>query len=168
MDACGDRPMTVLPNWLPAMVSIQPWTDETFKMLYIIFERDFKNTQIFFKEFKVWFFPEKENGYELIFWHLTHKNDKETRKPTIPDLRRSERLPWAKSLIKNCNNPEVLTWDYEEDNSNINTYIWLMANDYLLLMKKYKDGSRRLLTSFYIDYPNYKRKLEKKYKARIK
>jgi len=45
--------------------------------------------------------------------------------------------------------------------SGVNTYLWLKDFDFLVLMKKYPDGRRRLLTSLYIDYSNYRRKLEK-------
>jgi len=34
-------------------------------------------------------------------------------------------------------------------------------------MKKYKDGGRRIKTSYYVDYPHESRKLEKKYLKRI-
>jgi len=47
------------------------------------------------------------------------------------------------------------------------TYLWLKDFDFLVLMKKYRDGSRRLITSYFIDYPHKRRKLEKKYNKRI-
>jgi hypothetical protein len=56
----------------------------------------------------------------------------------------------------------------KEGKSTINTYVWLKGHDFLVLIKKYRDGSRRMLTSFYIDYPNYRRKLERKYANRLK
>jgi hypothetical protein len=63
---------------------------------------------------------------------------------------------------------KIKSWDYKEGKGAVNTYLWLKDFDFLVIMKKYPDGRRRLLTSFYIDYPNYKRKLEKKYARRIK
>jgi len=36
-----------------------------------------------------------------------------------------------------------------------------------VILKRCKDGSRRLVTSFYIEYSNYRRKLEKKYAGRL-
>jgi hypothetical protein len=86
----------------------------------------------------------------------------------LTDPRRSERLPWVKKMIENAREDEILAWDYMEAKGKVNTYIWLKDYDFLVLMKKYPDGRRRLLTSFYIDYPNYRRKLEKKYARRIK
>ena len=159
--------MKPLPDWLPSMVSVTPWTSKTFEMLYEIFKRNFKISQPLFEGVPVWTFPEKDSGKEVIFWHLTHRQDEETGE-RLPDPRRSERLPWVRKMIENARKDEILVWDYMEAKGTVNTYIWLKDYNFLVLMKKYPDGRRRLLTSFYIDYPNYRRKLEKKYARRIK
>lgn len=158
--------MNVFPNWLPEMVLVNPWTQMTFNLLYAIFERDFKQTRLTYDGFEIWFFPEMEDGREVIFWHLTHKDDK-TAGARIPDLRRAERLPWARCLIDNATKPEILAWDYREAKGTTQTYLWLKDYNYVLLMKKYPNGQRRLLTSFYVDYSHYARKLQKKYDGRL-
>ena len=159
--------MTTFPHWLPPMVSVSPWTAKTFEMLYEIFRRDFKLTQPVYGEHPVWTFPKMDGGREVIFWHLTHREDNETGE-RLPDLRRSERLPWVRKMIENAQKPEILAWDYKEGKGTVNTYIWFKEYDFLVLMKKYHDGRRRLLTSFYVDYPNYRRKLQKKFSKRLK
>jgi len=158
--------MCNFPEWLPQMVSVSPWTQNTFNMLYKIFEADFKNKPLKYKNYTVWFFPEMLEGRELIFWHLTHREDKNTKK-YYPDLRRAERLPWARPLIEHPDDHDVLAWDFKEHDGKTVTYIWLKNHDYLVLMKKYKDGQRRLMTSYYIDYEHKRKNLEKKYKGRI-
>ena len=85
----------------------------------------------------------------------------------LPDLRRSARLPWVRPMMDNCNQPEILAWDYEEGDRTIKTYVWLKGQDFLVLMKKYKDGSRRLITSYYVDQPHTRRSLLKKHGKRI-
>ncbi len=155
-----------LPEWLPQMVPVNPWTQDTFDMLYKIFEADFKDKPLKYKGYKVWFFPEILGGKELIFWHLTHREDKETRR-YCPDLRRSERLPWARPLIEHPEDCHVLNWDFKEHDGKIVTYVWLKDHDYLVLMKKYKDGQRRLITSYYIDHEHKRKTLEKKCRGRI-
>lgn len=155
------------PEWLPEMFPVNPWTEQTYDLLYKIFERDFKETQPCYRGQTIWFFPEKEAGKELIFWHLTSRKDKNSG-DRLPDLRRSERLPWAKPMLDNCDKPEILDWDYEEDDGDIHTYVWLKYYDYLMILKKYRDGRRRLVTSYWIEYDNFKRKLGKKYDNRIK
>lgn len=160
------KTMCNFPKWLPQMVPVNPWTQDTFDMLYKIFEADFKNKSLGYKNYKVWFFPEMLEGKELIFWHLTHREDKETKK-YYPDLRRSERLPWVRPLIEHSDDDDVLAWDFKEHDGKTVTYIWLKEHDYLVLMKKYKDGQRRLITSYYVDYEHKRKTLEKKYKGRI-
>lgn len=158
--------MTKPPDWLPPMVSVSPWTRDTFNRLYSVFEQDFKRSQPVYRGNTVWFFPEKEEGKELIFWHLTHREDKDTGE-RLPDMRRCERLPWIRAAIENSDKPEVVDWDYGEGDGSVKTYLWLRDFDFLVLMKKYRDGRRRLITSYFVDYPHKRRKLEKKYKARV-
>jgi len=159
--------MTALPSWLPPMAIVNPWTSETFDMLYRIFEQDFKLTQLTYEGCTVWFFPDTDQGKEVIFWHLTHREDKQTGR-RLPDLRRSEKLPWIRKMIENPDKPEVLAWDYLESDRTTKTYVWLEDHDFLIIMKKYRDGRRRLITSYHVEYPHKRRKLTKKYADRIK
>ncbi|MFH1076757.1 MAG: hypothetical protein V1753_07980 [Pseudomonadota bacterium] len=158
--------MTPLPAWLPQMLSVNPWTDKTFDDLYTLFKRDFVENKPRYRSISVWFFPDMEDGKERIFWHLTHREDKE-RGERLSDFRRSERLPWARPMLENPDEPEVLDWDYEEGNGSIKTYVWLKDFDYLVLLKKYPDGGRRIVTAYWIEYGHEKRKLLKKYQRRI-
>jgi len=173
------------PEWLPEMAQVSPWqnggVNDTYEMLYQIFCSDIK-CGLRYDGSNVWIFPEMEDGKEKIFWHLTSREQKTRKVPRrkmkfykepvipserLPDFRRSEKLPWVKPLIGNPKGLEVLAWDYEEGNRDIKTYVWLKNYDFLVIMKKYQDNSRRLITSFYVDQ-NYTRKdLERKYKNRI-
>lgn len=159
--------MNHLPAWLPPMAEVNPWTAETFDILYSIFKRDFKDSQPVYQGRPVWFFPEMEDGREVIFWHMTSEKDKNTGE-RLPDLRRSERLPWARPMIDNPGQPEVLAFDYLESDGDNNTYVWVKDHDFVVLMKRYRDGRRRLLTSFYVKYENYRGKLQRKYVRRVK
>jgi hypothetical protein len=154
------------PSWLPEMFRVDPWTEKSFDILYEIFKQSFISSKAYYKGFVVWFFPEKEDSRETIFWHLTTREDKESG-VRLPDFRRCERLPWARPMIDNANDPSVFAWDFEEGNGDIKTYVWLKDFDYLIILKKYKDGQRRLITSFWVEYQNFKEKLLKKYKNRL-
>lgn len=157
--------MSPLPSWLPVMFIVNPWTSGTFDDLYTIFRTDLIIYPVNYNGFNVWFFPEMEDGKEKIFWHLTTRVDIVTG-DRFPDLPRCERLPWARPIINNCNDQEVLSWDYIEGDGVTHTYVWLNNHDYVIIMKKYTDDSRRLLTAFWVEYPNTKRKLLKKFKQR--
>ncbi len=154
------------PEWLPELFSVNPWQYDTFEKLYQLFEQDFKTTQPMYNGQAVWFFPEMEDGKEKIFWHLTSRDDKETG-DRLPDLRRSERLPWVRPMLDQPEMPEVLAWDHEEGDGTVKTYVWLENYDFVVILKKYQDGRRRLVTSYWVEYGNTKRKLRKKYDRRI-
>jgi len=177
------------PSWLPAMAQVSPWRhggpDDTYEMLYGIFQRDFVRTQPRYDGHAVWHFrrPEDwEDGKEKLFWHLTDREEKPKPVPRrmrkyaaqiqvqpgrYPDPRRCERLPWVRPMIDNSRQPEVLAWDYREGDGSIRTYVWLKDLDFVAIMKKYPKGRRRLITSFYVDQEYKRRAFERKYANRI-
>ena len=63
--------------------------------------------------------------------------------------------------------PAVLAWDFEEGASDIRTYVWLKDLDYVVVMKRYSDGARRLITAYWIDYPSKRKTLQSKYARRL-
>lgn len=151
------------PDWLPEMLLLNPWTED---ILYEVFQNDFIHSQPRYRSYIVWIFPEKTDGKETVFWHLITREDIKTRK-RLPDVMRSARLPWVRPLIEHPDESEIIDWDYLEGSGNIHTYVWLKEHNFVVIMKKYKDGRRRLVTAHYIDYPNKKRKLASKYEKRI-
>ncbi len=174
-----------MPEWLPEMASVDPWTEATYEMLYRIFCRDIRDGSLKYANHDVWIFREMEDGKEKIFWHLTSRDKKPERIPRrkkkffpadleyaeherLPDLRRCERLPWIKPLIEHPTEPEVLAWDYEEGYKTIKTYIWIRNYDFVVIMKKFPDGKRRLITSFYIDSEYKRDDFKRKYSNRVK
>jgi len=154
------------PDWLPELFSVNPWQHDTYENLYCLFEKDLKETQPIYDNQVIWFFPEMEDGKEKIFWHLTSREDKEAGE-RLPDLRRSERLPWVRPILDNPEKPEVTAWDHEEGNGTVKTYVWLENYNFVVIMKKYPDGRRRLITSFWVEYENTKNSLRKKFDRRI-
>jgi len=154
------------PVWLPEMLPVNPWTSDTYEKLYQLFCRDLKDTRPTYCGSEVWFFLDMDDGKEEIFWHLTSRDDKRTGE-RLPDLRRSERLPWVRPMLDQPDQPEILDWDHEEGDGAIKTYVWLKDHDFVVIMKKMRNGSRRLITSFWIEYDNTRRKMQRKYDRRI-
>ena len=154
------------PDWLPDLYPASRWTHDTYDALYQLFQRDFIDSQPVYYGHVVWFFPELDDGKEVIFWHLTSRKDKETGR-RLPDPRRCECLPWVRPMLDQPNRPEVLSWDHEEGDGTVKTYVWLENHDFLVILKKYPDGGRRLITSYWVEYSNEKRKLRNKYERRL-
>jgi hypothetical protein len=150
-------------DWLPDMLAVDPWNERTYDTLYAVFRRDFVNHHPSYRGFRVWCFRDMDVGKEAVFWHLTDKGKKPDR---LPDPRRSERLSWVLPMIENCPSSEILDWDIEEDGV-VKTYVWLKRHDFVVIMKRMPDRSRRLLTAHHLDYPNMRGKLQKKYDRRI-
>jgi hypothetical protein len=155
------------PVWLPELFAVELWSTELYGQLYTdVFCRDFKGESIFYRRCPVWFFQERSRGFELVFVHLTSRKNSTTGEREI-DLMRSARLPWARPLIENSTAPEVLAWDFEEDDGSINTYIWLPDHDYAIIMRKMSDDSRRLITAYWVEFEHERRRLRKKYGRRL-
>ena len=175
-----------MPEWLPEILVVIPWGAQTYEMLYRVFCLDIRDTQLRYEERDVWFFKEQvEDGKEKLFWHLTDRKPEPERIPRrkqkfyppgqthtkdesdrLPDMRRCERLNWVKPLIEHPSDPDVLAWDYEEGNGDITTYVWIKKHRFLVLMKKMRNGSHRLLTSFYVDEHRIKG-FQRKYESRM-
>lgn len=173
-----------MPEWLPEILDVDPWKAETYEYLYSIFCANIRDYNLLYYGNSVWTFNELEDGKETIFWHLTTRKEKakpiprhkrrfypadQTHDPTgerLPDHRRCERLNWVRPLIENADDQEVLTWDYEEGDGKIKTYVWLKDYDFVVIMKKYSNNTRRIITSFYIDKPWLRKDLEKRYDKR--
>lgn len=156
-----------LPAWLPAMHSISPWSETVLESLYAIFLQDFVTSPASFNGDPVWFFPEKERGKEQIFWHMVEREDPPNSGNRLADFRRSERLPWARPMLNNPTDPEILAWDYEEGDGSIRAYVWLKNFDYVIVMKRYRDRRLRLISAHYIDYDSKRRTLSSKFKNRL-
>ena len=174
-----------MPSWLPELVNVSPWTQSTYDMLYEIFCRDIRDHNLRYIGNQVLILRDIEYGKEAIFWHLTTRIVKVKKIPRrkrkfyledqeivaeerLPDLRRCQRLSWIKPLIEHPCDPEIFAWDYQEGDLTIKTYIWFKDEEFAVIMKKYPNGRRRLITSFYIDKPYKREDFRRKYENRIK
>ncbi len=155
------------PSWLPEMFPVNPWSSDTYEKLYQLFCHDLKDTRPTYRGSEVWFFLDMDDGKEEIFWHLTTRKDKHTGE-RLPDFRRIERLPWVRAMLDQPDKPEVLDWDHDEGDGTIKTYVWLKDYDFVVIMKKFPNGKRRIITSYWISYSNERRKMQKKYDRRIR
>ena len=160
-----------MPGWLPAPLSVMPWSSSTCDALYGVFRRDLLDGRLTYLGFNVWFYPDaEEDGREAIFWHLTSRDDKTVYPPVrLPDPRRCERLSWIRPMILRCPcvTGDLLNWDHEEGDGAIKTYVWIHEHDFVIIMKKLPNGKRRLITSFHLDGEHERQKMKKKWSRRL-
>lgn len=153
------------PQWLPQIITVSPWTADTFAELAEVYSRTIATADLRINGCRVWYYREVEDGQEVMFWHLTHREDKETGE-RLPDLQRCSKLSWVAAIIMNAHQPEVTAWDYIESDGNTNTYLWLRDEECLVVLRKYPDGARRLVTAYHVDNGT-RRSLESKYQKRV-
>jgi hypothetical protein len=170
------------PSWLPGETAAVSGSWETIRDgLYAIYQREIKG-RLTFRGLPVELarYP-IEQGCEEGFWHLTSKNEwifdaaiRRRRQERVFDERRCRKLAWLAPLLANADDPVVKTFEFEEDNGDVRTYIWLQAFDYLAVVVPSRSRNPRtrddpcwyLVTAFSIDYPKKRAELAQKYRKR--
>lgn len=156
-----------LPDWLPSkIVYTGNWTIFS-NVAYTVFKRDWLvKPRPEFDGLVV--LPNKsivEGGREEGFWHLiTRKDAKDGER--YPEIKRAEKLTWARPVVEHRGDPGVTVFDYEEGNGRIRSYIWAQAFDYVVILEK-KQRVAFLITAYDVDNDATRKDLERKYKKRI-
>jgi len=149
------------------MVNTDGIWDKFVSRLYQIFKKDFIRQKCYYNSQLVIWDNRKLSGekYEEGFWHLITREERSTGNRLF-DPPRAQRLPWCKPTIENGNDPVVKVWEYLESNKRVNTYIWLEAENYLVIIQKRK-SVMFLVSAFVIDGEASKRNLKGKYQKRV-
>lgn len=142
--------------------------------LYSVFKRDFIDSKprVGSVVFKLKYHPEyQERAYT--FYHMTHKGDNEAER--LPDLRRSERLPWCRHTIEKTDVYRLRFWE-ETRKEHSRICIWLEAetcgkveieNNYFVILEV-RNGYVLPWTAFCADKPHQLRKKHKEYEQWLK
>lgn len=136
--------------------------------VYAVFQRDFVKYKTKFRgeELQLKWHPiYQDKAYT--FYHMTHKGEDEQNRE--PDLRRCERMPWAKPVIENCDAWNLKIWPQIRKGSN-RLCIWLDLEeepDYVIILDVRKDY-KLLWTAFVLEYEHEKRKKQKEYEEWLK
>ncbi len=140
--------------------------------VYEVFKRDFvlKKTEFRGEELRLKWHPMYQNK-AYTFYHMTHEGEDEQNR--LPDLRRCERMSWAKPTIENCDTWNLKIWPQVrtgKGGTRNRLCIWLELvdePDYIVIIDV-REGYKLLWTAFVPQYPNQKRKKQKEYKAWLK
>ncbi len=136
--------------------------------VYEVFVKDFVKHKAKFRneELRLKWHPAFQNR-AYTFYHMTHKGDDEQIRE--PDLRRCERMPWARPIIENCDSWSLKIWP-QKRNGKHRLCIWLELKnepDYFVIIDVRKDY-KLLWTAFVAEYSHQKRKKQKEYDAWLK
>ncbi len=160
----------VLPDFLPNILNFDglSW-EQVLDLLYEVFTYDFKNNNPIHCGLRVFYdrrILEDGDGKEEGFWHVISKKDRNTGE-RLPDYRRAERLPWARSMLENENRPELKVFDYDHGTKDkgVRRYVWLEDYDYVLILQK-KKNIFFWITGYYVATKYGKRDLSKRYSKR--
>lgn len=131
--------------------------------IYEIFHNDFVRNKPFFrgKRLGLKHYPEYQ-GRAYTFYHMTHSGSDEQNRQ--PDMRRCERIPYAKPTIEKCDAWEIKVWT-QERNGKKRICIWLELPqdiDYIVILDD-RDTFILPWTAFVLQYPHEKRKKQREY-----
>lgn len=146
--------------------------EEFFATVYSVFKRDFVDAKPFFRGKKLNLKKHPYiDGKEYTFYHLTHKGEIEDKR--LPDLRRCERIGWAKPAIEQCDCWNLKVWQQKRTNKKRTAdriCIWLELEndmDYIIILD-IRENYVLPWTAFVLEYSHEKRKKQKEYEEYIK
>lgn len=154
-------------NCLPKIIEINGFGGDYssyIDAIYEVFYEDFIKHKTCFgsKELKLKFKPRFQNR-AYTFYHMTHKGENEDER--LPDLRRCERIGWAKPCIENVIRWDLKFWRQSRKNSQNRVCILLnVADDYdYFVVLEVRETYVLLWTAFVSLYTHETRRKLKEY-----
>lgn len=158
--------MSVGLDKLPEIITLEEFGGDYHAFIdavYDVFFRDFIRHKALFgsNELNLRFKPLQQNR-AYAFYHMTHTGEDEDNR--IPDLRRCERMPWARPTIEQCEALGLKFWEQNRRGES-RICIWLEAeeDEHYFVVLAVRKTYVMLLTAFYATYDNYVTKREKEY-----
>jgi len=135
---------------------------EAFRQDFLLTRPIFRGIQLKLKRHPLY----QDKAYT--FYHMTHIGDVEEDRE--PDLRRCERIGWAKPVIETCDEWKLKIWP-QIRNGKDRICIWLELNyepDYVVILDIRRNGDIYVWTAFTINRNHEKRKKLKEYEEYVK
>ena len=100
------------------------------------------------------------DGKEATFYHMTTTGEDEANRTM--DVDRSERIRWPRPIIENETDKVLRVWTERMRGEN-RIHLWHPVEDYVVVLSERK-GYFVPWTAFFINYTNYRNKLERRWK----
>jgi len=156
--------MSGQPDWLPPLIRLEDYAGDWKRYInevFAVFHRDFIQSQPRF--LGRWVRCRRDpiyDGKEAGFWHcLSEGKDESIR---TADLRRCERIGWARAVIEHANDVAVDHWTNRRG-TDVRHLLWL-REEYLVVMaerERKRDGFRylQLITAYCTESEHRKARL---------
>lgn len=156
---------------LPPIITLEKYHgmfDDFFEAVYQVFKRDFVDSKPVYsnKPLRLKTHPYID-GKEYTFYHMTHSGDIEEKRE--PDLRRMERIGWAKPVIENHKVWRLKVWEQKRKGKK-RICIWMEiadSIDYIVILDV-RINYILPWTTFVLQYRHEKRKKQREYEAYLK
>lgn len=160
--------MTENVDWLPDLLLFNDYDgdwDKYIKAVYKVFVEDF---MIFPPSFNSKAIEIRKKpliqGKEPTFWHVISEGKEEENR--IPDIRRCERIPWPKPLIKKYKDKGLPCWQSDRK-GHLRPVIALPDFSYVVVLEP-RNKYYLLWTTYYLEFPNQRRRKKKEYEEWLK
>lgn len=152
---------------LPEMICFSDFNDWTpfIENVFNVFKADFMDRKPNFRGMKMQLkYHPKVDDKPCTFYHMTHEGEDEQNR--TPELRRSERMPWAFPVIENGDNWRLKIWPQVRKNKH-RLCIWLELEgepDYFVVLD-IRENYVLPWTAFVAEYNHQKEKKLREYRA---
>lgn len=142
--------------------------DEIIQRIYKAFKSDFEDKELIIEGLKVKVIIKKSEvkgfeSYPETFVHLiTRKSESGKR---VFDKRRANRIHWIRPILENRNSPEIIYFEFIENNGASRDYYWYKDEGYIVIMEKIYPNYL-IITSFVIDGKKERDYYSKKFNKR--
>lgn len=148
-------------SWPPTRIPWENGWEQYCEKIFLAYKEAFNHNQPFFfdgipvRTRKRPVANEKDGG----FWHIIGGSD------GVPDKDRCECVVWARVLIENYTNDNVLVWEEpsHHDGEASDVVFWAKDLDYYAILAK-RNGYWLLRSAYCVVYESKKRKLEKAFR----
>lgn len=156
---------------LPAIITLNDYGGDYHKFIdaiFAVFNEDFNKHKASFGShiLRYKYHPEfQDRAYT--FYHMTHKGHIENER--TPDLRRCERMPWARPTVEKAEEYSLKFWESIRKGKR-RVCIWLdvdNGDNYYVILEVRKTYVL-LWTAYYAEYDNEVQKKQKEYDSWLK